>query len=592
MQRNRRTLLTGLVYAICHATCYAICSAAFVATAIAAPQLRLDQTALTGLSIAQGANGPAQSVDAKNAGDGTLNLQVSSTVPWLAASLAAPHTCADGNGSCTPIRILLQTAALAKGTYTGFVTVSDPNAIDAPQTISVTVQIGGNVPDKLEFFLPPGGMASARFVTAGPSNVNATTQSGGQWLSVAQDGTGTFLFNVPYRVTLSAVSLAASDYNGTISVTGSSLATDNKNVPVTLHVTTGPVAQVPTPVTFRIAQGGAKQTKTIPIGNAGQGTLAVSGVTVTPGTGGSFLTAQTGSGSTVTLIADPTGLTVGSYTATAVIASNAANSALSVPVQLDVVTPTGPISKAGGVVNNATFASGENLAQGDIVALFGDQLVSADPAGASSLPLGTTLGGAQVFVNDQPAPVYYVSAGQINFQIPFNATLGPGTVRVERNGQRGNTVSVNIARSVPRILHFNDDALNIGNYGIITNQDQSFPIPTIAGLSSHPAKVGDALTIYAIGLGPTSPAVASGAASPSAEPLGRVVTNPKVCFGTPSPFNQGMCVDPLFAGLSPGFVGLYQINVVIPANVPADDMLSLRLTTDDGDSNPVQIAVK
>ena len=565
-----------------------LCAAAFAANAVAAPKLRLDQTALAPLSIAQGSNGAAQSVDARNAGDGTLNLQVSSNVAWLSPSLGAPHTCADGNGSCTPVRITLQTASLAKGTYTGFVTVSDPNAIDAPQTIAVTVQIGGNLPDKLEYFLPPGGTATSRFTTAGPSTVNATTQSGGAWLSVAQDGSGTFLFNVPYKVAVSAGSLAASDYAGTISVTGSPLASDNKNVPVTLHVTTLPVAQLATPVTFRIAQGGAKQTLTLPVGNGGQGTLAVSGVTVTPGAGGAFLTGQTGTGSTVMLTVDPTGLAPGSYNATAVIASNAANNAFSVPVQLDIVTATGPIVKAGGVVNNATFAAGESVAQGDIVALFGDQLTAGDPASAASLPLSTTLGGVQVFVNDQAAPVYYVSSGQINFQIPFNAQPGDGTVRVERNGQRGNTVSVRIARSVPRLLR-----LGIGEYGIITNQDLSFPIPTTPGLASHPAKVGDALTIYALGFGPTSPAVASGVASPSAEPLARVVTHPKVCFGTPTPFNQGTsCVDPLFVGLSPGFVGLYQINVVIPSTVAADDMLPLRLTTDDGDSNAVQIAVK
>jgi uncharacterized protein (TIGR03437 family) len=576
VQRNTKTfLMTGLF------------AAAFAANVIAAPKLRLDQTALTGFSIAQGSNGPAQSVDARNAGDGTLNLQVSSSVPWLSASLGAPHTCADGTGSCTPIRIALQTASLAKGTFTGFVTVSDPNAIDAPQTISVTVSIGGTVPDKLEYFLPPGGSASTRFTTATQANVNASTQSGGGWLSVAQDGVGTFLFNTPYRVMISAGTLAPSDYNGTVSVSGSSLAADNRTVPVVLHVTTQPVLQLATPVTIRVPLGGAKQTIPLPIANSGQGTLAISAVTINPGTGGNFLTAQTGSGSTVTLTVDPTGLALGSYAATAVIASNSANSSFNVPVQLEVVPATGPIVKAGGVVNNANFAANESVAQGDIVALFGDQLASGDPVGASVLPLTSSLGGVQVFVNDQPAPVYYVSSGQINFQIPFNAQPGEGTVRVERNGQRGNTVSVQIARSVPRLLR-----LGIGDYGIITNQDQSFPIPTTAGLSSHPAKAGDALTIYALGLGPTSPAVASGVASPSAEPLGRAVTNPKVCFSTPTPFNQGMCVDPLYAGLSPGFVGLYQINVVIPANVQPNDILPLRITTDDGDSNAVTIAVR
>ncbi|MGI8743299.1 MAG: hypothetical protein ACR2NN_12160 [Bryobacteraceae bacterium] len=566
-----------------------LCFAAFTASAFAAPKLRLAQTVVGPVTIAQGSNGAVQSIDARNASDGNLNLQVSSSVPWLAPSLGAPHNCADGTSGCTPVQIALQTASLAKGSYTGFITVTDPNAIDAPQTIAVTVQIGGVVPGKLDYFLPPGGIASTSFTTAGPATVNATTQSGGTWLSVAQDGTGTFFFNVPFKVTVAAGSLAPSDYNGTVTVAGSSLASDNKSIPVTLHVTTQPIAQAATsPVVFRAAQGGGKQNLTVPVTNSGQGTLTISGVTTSTTSGGSFLTAQAGTtGSTIVLTADPTGLTPGTYSGTAVVASNGANSALSVPVELDVLAPSGPIAKAGGVVNNATFMAGESVAQGDIVALFGDQLISGDPASALTLPLSSTLGGAQVFVNDQPAPVYFVSAGQINFQIPFDAALGEGTVRVERNGQRGNIVSVTIARSVPRLLR-----LTIGDYGIITNQDQSFPIPATPGLSSHPAKVGDVLTIYALGLGPTSPAVASGVASPAAEPLARVVTNPKVCFGTPTPFNQANCVTPQFAGLSPNFVGLYQINVQIPAGVPTGDTLPLRLTTDDGDSNPVQIAVK
>src|SRR5205085_7168073 len=111
------------------------------------------------------------------------------------------------------------------------------------ETIAVTVQIGGNVPDKLEYFLPPAGTASTQFTTASSSTVNATTQTGGAWLSVAQDGAGSFRFNVPYRVMVAAGSLTASDYSGSIVVSGSSLAAENKSVPVTLHVTTQPIAQ-------------------------------------------------------------------------------------------------------------------------------------------------------------------------------------------------------------------------------------------------------------------------------------------------------------------------------------------------------------
>src|SRR5258708_6642455 len=125
----------------------------------AAPKLRLVQTALAPVTIAQGSNGPVQSVDARNAGDGSLSLQLSSSATWLVPSLGPAHTCADGNGACIPIQMALQTASLAKSAYTGIVTVNDPNAIDAPQTIAVTVQIGGIVPATLEYFLPPNRMA-------------------------------------------------------------------------------------------------------------------------------------------------------------------------------------------------------------------------------------------------------------------------------------------------------------------------------------------------------------------------------------------------------------------------------------------------
>ncbi len=84
---------------------------------MAAPRLGLEKLALS-ISSATGSNGPAQSVDAANLGDGSLQLQVASSVSWLTASLGQPHSCSL-KGTCIPVQIAVPSASLAKGTLHG-----------------------------------------------------------------------------------------------------------------------------------------------------------------------------------------------------------------------------------------------------------------------------------------------------------------------------------------------------------------------------------------------------------------------------------------------------------------------------------------
>ncbi len=78
---------------------------------------------------------------------------------------------------------------------------------------------------------------------------------------------------------------------------------------------------------------------------------------------------------------------------------------------------------------------------------------------------------------------------------------------------------------------------------------------------SAPARAGEFLLIFCTGLGPVQPEVASGDVAPSTEPLARTVTLPMVNIG-------GIAAAVTFSGLAPGFVGLYQVNVQVPAGVP------------------------
>lgn len=556
----------------------------------AAPVLRLSNTALGPFIVAQGANGPTQIVDSANAGDGKLNLSLTPSASWLSATLGPSHTCSL-RGNCVPIQIALNTSGLAAGAYTGTITVSDPNAIDAPQTITVTVNVGSGAAAQLKYFLPAtGGTLSSTLFTAGRVNPTVNTQAGGPTLALALSGDGSFRFSFPYTITVTAApGTPEGTYNGTLALGSSPVASDNRTIPVVFTVTSQPIAQLSQEsVNIRVAQNGPKQKRTVVVNNRGQGTLAVTGATAAAGSGGSWLAvdaAQNGAAGLVNITVDPSGLALGNYTGTVTVASNAANP-VTIPVLLTVVAPGPPTVTYQGVVDNATFAAGDTLAQGDIAAVFGDQFTSGDPAGASALPLGLDLGGVRVFLNDQPVPVYYVSYNQINFQVPYEASVGDGTLRIERGGQRGNTVSVRIASSAPRLLR-----LGIGDYGIAVFPDlTTFVIPATSGIPSRPAHAGDTIVLYAIGLGPTTPSVTTGAGAP-ASPLAVVNPAPAVCFGG-GLFDPGICTQPQFAGLTPGFVGLYQVNVVIPAGVPAGDKVSLYLQGLQGASNRVQIAIQ
>jgi uncharacterized protein (TIGR03437 family) len=550
----------------------------FVSGLSAQPRLNLIQTSLT-VSVPVGANGPTETLDTFNIGSGSLTLTATSSVPWLVPTVATDQVCGL-RGGCYPVSIAFQTSALTAGSYNGTITLSDPNAVDSPQYIYVTAQVGGDVPSTLTFNLAPGSSTSATFTTNGA--IKATV-SGASWLTTS---TATNTATGDYVTTVTATagsSMATNDYNGTITISGSSFAPDNKQIAVSLNVTAQPIAQVSSStLTFDLAQGTAAQTDNVAVTNAGQGTLTVSAVTATAASSGTWLTAATVSGG-ISVTADPTGLSPNTYTGTVTVASNAVNASVIIPVQLVVAAQGPPIASAGGVVNNGTFAGGEPLAEGDIAAVFGSQFDFDAPQGATNLPLLTTMDGIQVLVNGVAAPVYYVSSSQINFEIPINASTangGGGTVQVVRNGTPGNLVYVDINAQVPRFIEYN------GGYGIMTT-----PAGALTGIPSNPVKPGDTIVIYALGLGPTTTPVPSGAASPSS-PLAEVGGTTQVCFGVETPFYQAPCATASFSGLTPNYVGLYQVNVTIPSGVASGNATMSLLLVDNVESTPVQLAVQ
>jgi uncharacterized protein (TIGR03437 family) len=366
------------------------------------------------------------------------------------------------------------------------------------------------------------------------------------------------------------------------------VAAENRAVPVTFNVTSKPIASSsPDSLAFRFMVGAKKQTKYVSLSNTGLGTLAVSGSVINPVDSGKWLMAQSVSGldSLLSVIADPSSLAVGHYQATITLATNAANTFVNIPVVVDVIAAGPPVASYQGLVSNSTFKGGDPVAQGDIVALFGEHFTFGDPASAAKLPLTDSLGGARVYVNDKSAPIYYTSYNQINLQIPYDTAVGEARVQVERDGLKGNTISIQVAAQVPRIMTMN------GSYAVATNMDGSYPMPVTAGFPSHPAKPGDALVFYGLGFGAAVPAVASGQSAPAQEPFARIVPTPKMTFGG-GLFARGVEAEPFFIGLAPNFVGLTQVNVIVPQNVQLGPSIAVQIRGTGYTSNTVYIAVE
>jgi uncharacterized protein (TIGR03437 family) len=346
-----------------------------------------------------------------------------------------------------------------------------------------------------------------------------------------------------------------------------------------MRVASQPIAAVsPDFLNVRLAQGAPAYVTDIALNNAGTGTLANLSAT----SNAAWLTAAAlPSGARVTI--DPGSLTSGAYTGSVDIGSNAVNGSVRVPVLLEIVSKGAPQIAYQGVRDNATFTAGDPVAQGGIAAVFGEQFFFSVGMSGPAPPLPTELAGTSVLVNGTPAPLYYSSYGQVNFQIPSETPVGTAQVQVKREGVVSNTVSVDVMARVPRLLR-------IGDYGAIVNAtDGSLPYPTgsLGTFTTHPAKAGDTLTMYAIGLGPTSPSVPTGQPTPS-DPLANTIETPVVTFGG-GPF--GVVVPAAFSGLSPGFAGLYQVNVTIPENVPRGTVL-LYVSFSDSSSNSVQIVIQ
>ena len=294
--------------------------------------------------------------------------------------------------------------------------------------------------------------------------------------------------------------------------------------------------------------------------------------TVTFSTGSYALgTASVGANGVATLTLNGVQLPVGPNTITAQYSGDTSYFGGTATVNVTETSPsTGPPT-VGGVSNAASYTGA--FAPGGIISIFGTELAPATGV-ADTSPLPTILAGTWATINGTPAPLYFVSGGQMNIQIPYEAPANAtATLRIENGASV--FYSLNIAATAPAI--FTTNAQGTGQGAILNTSYQLVD-------ATHPATPGSTyLQIYCIGLGAVSNQPADGAAALS-NPLSQTSTLPQVTIG-------GVSVNASFSGLAPGFVGLYQVNALVPEGVTAGDAVPVTISIGGATSNTVTIAV-
>ena len=245
-----------------------------------------------------------------------------------------------------------------------------------------------------------------------------------------------------------------------------------------------------------------------------------------------------------------------------------------------------PSYSLAGVVNAASFSNffPGGVVPGSIISVFGTDMAHFSDS-ALFLPLPTMLGGIKASFQTGPglsvdAPMFFASSGQLNVQVPWVlAQQSNALMTLSDTGYTGQE-TLTIETTNPGI--FTTDQSGAGQGAILIANTASLAAPTGAFPGSRPANRGEFVSIFCTGLGAVNNQPSTGIATPDASST--TITPVTVTI-------DGLPATVSFAGLAPGFVGLYQVNVQVPTGATVGDAVNLSLFAGIA-SNTVTIAVQ
>ena len=545
-----------------------------------------------------------------NIGQGALPWKLLPTIPsggrWLSLDQTSGSTTTDPS-TAAPIGVLIDPFGLPAGNYYGLLIASSSGATNSPQLASVHLRVVPSSSSPVASALPSGFIFAASEGSASPPpqsfavqnigggalafRASVSTADGVPWLTVspAQASAPATL-----GVQVSSGSLRAGVYRGTISLELPGGVTQGLSVLLVItpagmtasafHGPERPAAACVPREMHAVATGLPNNFNSlvgwpVPIvvrviddcNNAVADATVVASFSVT---GNAPLIMKS--------------LRDGLYTATWVPVSSqrvrviikAVNPPLKEATVELLAEPTAfsaalPLITPEGVVNGASFAPKSPVAPGSIVSLFGRNFASRPTQAAAPLP--RTLAGLAVKIGDLNAPLFYADSGQVNAQVPMELSGNTAaSVVVTLDGRVSPPESLLLSTAQPGIFSYDDGGVTRGAV-----LDEKF---MLVG-RSNPASRGGVIQVFATGLGPTNPPLRTGEPAPS-DPVAVLAPETQLAASV-----GGIAGEIQFKGLAPGFVGLYQVNITVPAGLAPGDH-PLVLTANGLRSNEVMLAVK
>ncbi|HEV8145301.1 MAG TPA: hypothetical protein VGP79_02920 [Bryobacteraceae bacterium] len=571
----------------------------------------IPQTGLTFFAVQGGGQTLPQFFNILNTGAGqmpfTVRASTASGGNWLAANPS--NGTSDVNSPIVPaIRVDVNPGTLGPGIYSGTVQVTAPGADNNPQFVSIFLNVlppGSRVGPLVQ---PSGIIFSAVTGAGDPGSQNVTVQSlsttpvtfraacvteGGNWCkAVPLEGTVTPTQPLRIVVQPQVSGLAPNVYRGTLTISFS----DGTSRSVALLLVVLPSGAVVTSSEIRGATSNCAPKKLAPtfagilggapaaVGFPGQVLVKVVDDCANPMTSGT-VTVNFDNGD---LPLSLTSLKDGGWATTWAPSHPATTVTLTASAEIPELKLTGSISAqagfvtadappqvgTGAILNAASNALDSPVAPGSLISIYGAKMTQGTEQ-FSTVPLPTTLATSSVLIAGSQAGLTFASEGQINAQLPYETAVNTTQQALVL---RGNNFSApmpfTVAAAAPGIF------LQSGAQGHIYVANASGQ--TLAN-SANPAKAGDTLVIYCTGLGRTDPPVPSGQATPFA--LFSSVEKVTASIG-------GVAADVLFSGLTPGFVGLYQVNATVKAGTPTGNAVALILTAAGQSSKPAMMAVR